>query len=347
VAASHKLADRAAAVCRRPLSAKALREELVALVRRAVPFGGYNFPLTDPVSRVGTSPLADVPGLSWPRLPALICARYLTASCRWDRVLEAGVAATSLMHETDGHPGRSLLWRDVQSQLGVSDTAIVVFADRYGCWGLLDLWRYGGGSFTADELRLLATLARPVTAGLRAAIARTFVDPGRQLHPIGPAVVVLDPGLQVKGQTEAAADALLRLNPPDEPMAPIPAAAYNIAAALVAQEHGMPIGPPWSRIHLGGSRWVTVKASRLGPDIAVSIEPSTAADRLDIYARACGLTRRESEVLALLCEGLDTRQIAERIVVSEHTASDHLKAILAKTGARTRQLLLARGLGTR
>ena len=77
------------------------------------------------------------------------------------------------------------------------------------------------------------------------------------------------------------------------------------------------------------------------------IEPSTAADRLDIYARACGLTRRETEVLALLCEGMDTREIAERIVVSEHTASDHLKAILAKTGARTRQLLLARGLGTR
>ena len=262
-------------------------------------------------------------------------------------MLEAGVAATSLMHETGGHPGRSLLWRDVQSQLGVSDTAIVVFADRYGCWGVLDLWRYGGGSFQTHELRQLATLARPVTAGLRAAIARTFVDPGRQLHPVGPAVVVLDPGLQVRSQTEAAADALLRLNPPDEPMAPIPAAAYNIAAALVAQEHGMPIGPPWSRIHLGGSRWVTVKASRLGTDIAVAIEPSTAADRLDIYARACALTRRESEVLALLCEGLDTREIAERMVVSEHTASDHLKAILTKTGARTRQLLLARGLGTR
>lgn len=247
MAASHELADRAAAACRRPLSAKALREELVALVRQAVPFGGYNFPLTDPVSRVGTSPLADVPGLSWPQLPRLICSRYLTPPCRWDHVLEAGVTATSLLHETDGHPDRSLLWRDVQSKMGVSDTAIVVFADRYGCWGLLDLWRYGGGSFRADELRLLATLTRPVTAGLRAAIARTFVDPGRQLHPIGPAVVVLGPDLQVRSQTEAAADTLLRLNPPDEPMAPIPAAAYNIAAALVAQEHGMPIGPRHGR----------------------------------------------------------------------------------------------------
>src|SRR5690348_11260941 len=150
VPGSQELADRASAVCRRPRSAKALREELVALVRRAVPFGGYNFPLTDPVSRVGTSPLADVPGLSWPRLPALICSRYLTPFCRWDRMLETGVTVSSLMRETDGHPGRSLLWRDVQSQLGVSDTAIVVVADRHGCWGVLDLWRYGG-SFQADE----------------------------------------------------------------------------------------------------------------------------------------------------------------------------------------------------
>jgi hypothetical protein len=82
---------------------------------------------------------------------------------------------------------------------------------------VLDLWRYGGGSFQAGELRLLATLARPVTAGLRAAIARTFAGPGRQLHPVGPAVVVPGPGLQVRSQTEAAAGALLRLNPPDEP----------------------------------------------------------------------------------------------------------------------------------
>ena len=160
MAASHELADRAAAVCRRPLPAKALREELIALVRRAVPFSGYNFPLTDPVSRVGTSPLADVPGLSWPQLPALICSRYLTPYCRWDHVLEAGAAATSLAHETDGHPERSVLWREVQSQLGVSDTAIVVFADRYGCWGVLDLWRYGGASFRADELRLITRIAQ-------------------------------------------------------------------------------------------------------------------------------------------------------------------------------------------
>jgi DNA-binding CsgD family transcriptional regulator len=347
VAVARELAERAAAICQRALPAKTLREQLVAMVRRSVPFDGYNFPLTDPVSRVATSPLADVPGLSWERLPDLIRSRYLTSICRWDRLIDAGVAATSLRQETNGQLERSVLWRDVQSTLGVTDTAVVVFADRYGCWALLDLWRVGGGFFSADEIRSLAALVGPVSDGMRQAVARTFVDPDRQLHPVGPAVVLLGPDLQVRRQTEAAAETLLRLNPPDEPMAPIPAAAYNIAAALIAQEQDLPIGPVWSRIHLGGSRWVTAKASRLGTDIAVSIEPSTPAERLDIYARASGLSARESEVLALLSDGLDTRQIADRLVVSEHTANDHLKAVLAKTGARTRQVLLIRALGAR
>lgn len=347
MAAAGELADRAAAICRRRVPAKALREQLVVLIRRAVAFDGYNFPMIDPVSRVFSSPLADVPGLLWPRLPELIRCRYLTTVGRWDRLLEAGITATSLLRATNGCPEESLLWRSVQRDLGVSDTAFVIFSDRFGCWGVLDLWRLAGRSFSEDELRTLRTLVPPVTAGLRAAIARTFLDPEQQLHPLGPAVLILDADLQVRTQTQAAAEALLRLNPPEEPIAPVPAAAYNIASALVAAEHQVPVGPIWSRIHLGGSRWVTVKASRLGPDIAVSIEPSTPAERLDLYARASGLTARESEVLALLGEGLDTRAIAERLVVSEHTANDHVKTVLAKTGARTRQLLLARGLGIR
>jgi DNA-binding NarL/FixJ family response regulator len=345
VVATGELADRVEAICRRTLSAKALREQLLTLIRQAVPFDGHNFPLTDPVSRVFTSPLADVPGLPWPRLPELIRLRYLTTIGRWDALMDTGVEATSLLVATAGHPERSLLWRQAQRDLGVSDTASVVFYDRFGLWALLDLWRLGGQVFSDQELQALGTLVRPVTAGLRAAVSRTFVDPHQQLHPIGPAVIILDPDLQVRSQTEAAAEALLRLNPADEPMAPIPAAAYNIAAALVAAEKGVPLGPISSRIHLGGSRWVTIKASRLATDIAVSIEPSTPTERLDIYARSAGLTAREQQVLTLLAEGLETRQIAERLTVSQHTANDHVKALLAKTGARTRQRLLARGLG--
>jgi DNA-binding CsgD family transcriptional regulator len=66
-----------------------------------------------------------------------------------------------------------------------------------------------------------------------------------------------------------------------------------------------------------------------------------------MHARACGLTPRGIRGPRAALRGLDTREIAERMVVTEHTAGGHLKAILAKTGARTRQLLLTRGLGAR
>jgi DNA-binding NarL/FixJ family response regulator len=49
-----------------------------------------------------------------------------------------------------------------------------------------------------------------------------------------------------------------------------------------------------------------------------------------------GLSRRELEVLALVAEGLTNRQIAERLVISEHTAIRHVSNILAKLGASSR-----------
>ena len=128
-------------------------------------------------------------------------------------------------------------------------------------------------------------------------------------------------------------------------MAPIPAAAYNIGAALLAWEQGVPVGEPWARVHLGGNRWVTIRASRLGVDIAVSIEPSTTQERMELFARSFGLSRRETDVLSLLGNGLDSKEIAGVLVLSEHTVNDHAKAILSKTGSRTRQLLLSRALG--
>ncbi len=49
-----------------------------------------------------------------------------------------------------------------------------------------------------------------------------------------------------------------------------------------------------------------------------------------------GLSRRELEVLALVAEGLTNRGIAERLVISEHTAVRHVANLMAKLGAPSR-----------
>lgn len=326
------------------LSAKALRERVLDAVRKVLAFDGHVFTLTDPVTLVATSPHADVPMLPWDRLPETIRWRYQTQLNRVDTLVDQ--PARSLLTATDD-PARSLIWDRVLRDVGVIDMATVALNDRYGVWGYLELWRTGS-AFDRAELDALTAITPTVTNGLRAAVARTFVDPAdatTRSDPIGPAVVLLGPDLVVHQQTEAAALALLRLLPPDEPMAPIPAAAYNIGAALIANEVGAWSGQTWSRVHLGGNRWVTVRASRLGTEIAVSIEPSTATERMDLFTRSAGLSERETEVVSLLGIGLDTREIAGQLFLSEHTVNDHVKAVLAKTGARTRQVLLARASG--
>ena len=233
---------------------------------------------------------------------------------------------------------------------GVTDVATLVLSDRYGCWAWLDLWRKGG-EFSASEVSVLQATAAAVTRGLRDAQARTFLAAADPVELGGPAVVVLDPDLRVRSRTTWALDALQRLNPPDEPMPPIPAAVYNVGAALLAEEAGVPVGPPWSRVHLGSGRWVTLRAARIDTTepsesgVVVTIEPSTVDERREVFSLAHGLSPREREVLDALARGADTASIAGALFLSEHTVHDHVKAVLAKTGAPHRQALLARAAG--
>lgn len=52
--------------------------------------------------------------------------------------------------------------------------------------------------------------------------------------------------------------------------------------------------------------------------------------------RPDGLTAREIEILQLLDEGLSNHGIATRLVISQHTAANHVRNILSKTGSRNR-----------
>jgi DNA-binding CsgD family transcriptional regulator len=332
--------------------ARTLRQEVLAEIRQVVGFDAYAWLLTDPETSVGSAPLADVPSQVLAELPRLIRLKYLTGVNRWTTL---GSAVVSLREATGGDLSRSRLWRELLGPYGIVDTASAVFRDRFGCWGFLDLWRAGtGGHFTEAETDFVTSVVKAATTALRRCQANTFVvRPAHEPRRSGPVVLLLSPELEVLGQTPETHEYLRVLVPPADGRAPIPASAYNVAAQLLAVEADVDRNPPSARAHLTQGLWLSLRAARIGHaepsserDIAVSIEEASPTERASLFARAFGLSAREIELLSHLVTGTDTRELAGRMFLSEHTVQDHLKSIFSKTSTRNRRTLLSRALGT-
>lgn len=71
-------------------------------------------------------------------------------------------------------------------------------------------------------------------------------------------------------------------------------------------------------------------ATRTAAKLVKALGGRTAA------ARRAGLTAREVEVLALVAEGLSNREVAARLVISEHTVHRHVANVYAKLGVSSR-----------
>jgi len=206
----------------------ALLEDLRALVR----FDFHVWLLVDPETEVGTAPLATVPEPLVTNLPTAIRCRYLTELNRWDTM----ASIESLDRATGDHRELSLFHREVLEPSGVGDVASVCFRDVFGCWGFLELWRAADKPrFSDGEPDALADNVAPITTALRGCQARSFDQPCPSDLPAGPAVMFLSPGLGVIGRTPVTDEYLRALLPTESDRRPVPAGAYNVAAALSAR----------------------------------------------------------------------------------------------------------------
>lgn len=110
--------------------------------------------------------------------------------------------------------------------------------------------------------------------------------------------------------------------------------------------------PATARVHVSNGSWVTLRADRIESaepvarqNLAVTIEESSPAERLDLFAGCFARSPRETELLEHLVSGSDTKVLASQLFLSPHTVQD-LKSIFDKTATRTRPALLSRAFGT-
>lgn len=125
---------------------------------------------------------------------------------------------------------------------------------------------------------------------------------------------------------------------------PLPIHVYEVVGRLLAAEAGEDPGrPPRVRVRTSNGRWAVVEAARvehIANTIAVSVRAASAEDVLQLVSRAYGLTTRERGLVALVLEGLDTRELAKRMFISTYTVKDHLKSVFDKAGVHSRRELV-------
>ena len=101
-------------------------------------------------------------------------------------------------------------------------------------------------------------------------------------------------------------------------------AQYHLAAALV------------TRGDRDRARTVAAECAGLVAALGMTAYAERVATLQALLADDPVLSPREEEVAALVAEGLTNRQIAQRLVISERTAQNHVQHILTKLGFTTR-----------
>jgi DNA-binding CsgD family transcriptional regulator/tetratricopeptide (TPR) repeat protein len=109
---------------------------------------------------------------------------------------------------------------------------------------------------------------------------------------------------------------------------------YDAAMALADSEDETPLRDAISRFEALGAGAVARRIRQRMKDLGHRAAPIGA--RASTREHPMGLTRREDEVLALVCEGLTNDEIAARLVVSTRTVDHHVSAVLAKLGVGSR-----------
>jgi DNA-binding CsgD family transcriptional regulator len=333
-------------LCRRDIDSRSLLRALADRLRTAIPCDGLMLLRTDPMTVLPTDGVVDA-------LPPALCKHF------WDNELlepdynkfvdlaRRDDNAATLCAATQGDLMRSRRYARLYHPLGLGDELRVSFTARDGsCWGIAQLGRSDGVTFTDEERDQLAAVSSTVAEGLRDAFA--VAGPARSEHT-GPALIVLDDDGEVQAITPAARRWMAELvDSSATGMRPVPEPVYLVAGRARAARAGVGSDPAQVQVRTTAGVWLHLHAAcidgaeTLHDAVAVVIAPARAPDLAPLIALAYRITAREQEVLQFIARGLTTAEMAEQLGISQHTVRDHVKALFSKVGVRSRTELVAR-----
>jgi DNA-binding CsgD family transcriptional regulator len=345
--------ERAASRCRQQLELLAdsaldidsLRLEAIDHLRRAIGFDLWCSPLVDPDTLIPHRPVISDALPFGALLPRFLVQDQSTSEINSRAMLTRSRDHVSVLSAaTGGDLARSRRWRECALPAGMGDELRAAIVDEHGCWGSFEALRASDDPpFDADDAHLMRDAARILARRLRQASVSATDDRGVDAGQTG--VLLIDDDLRPQGFTQAAREwfALLNARENAEPT-PLPTHVYALVGRLLAAEAGDdPKRPPRVRVRTSDARWAIIDAARMegvANAIAVSVHGASAEDILALVARAHGLTARERELVALVLEGLDTRELAKRMFISPYTVKDHLKSVFDKLGVHSRRELI-------
>ncbi len=325
-----------------------LLDETVRVLRKAIPCEAGCWHALDPATLLETSYRAfNLPSEN----PLAAEIEYLHDDYnQFASLVRAPNHSGILSVATGGRPERSLRYRELLRPLGLDNELRAEFVDDAAGWGSICLLRERSSKdFDAQEALLLEEVSSHVGHGIRVATllrgASADIDNGD-----GPGLVLLDERQRLEAMTPAA-DMLLQAladGPGDDPGSrELPYVVHAVAAkARLAGRATDTSANAQARVSTPNGSSLALHGCLLeGParrQIAVIVERVQPRSLAPDIAAAYGLTKRESEMMRYLLQGLSTKQIAAALGISPYTVQEHFTAIFEKTGVRSRRELVGK-----
>ncbi len=339
-----RLHERLHALAETGLDPEEAQIEAIAALRPAVGFERWCWPRTDPRSALAMGGIAEFD--LWPELPRIAALEEHGDITSKPQLVVGPRASVALSTATDGDLARSRRWRECLQPYGVGDELMTVCCDRNGCWGSVEFMRDSDEPpFDERHVELLHELAPILGTLLRRSLPQGWHTELPEEKPLAPATLILDANLRPRSWTAAFAGWQAELGAGESPKM-APPAVYEIAARMLRPREAITALPASVRMRTSTGRWATIEGAPLeGADrghLAITIRGSSSAEIFDLLSNTYDLTRRERQLVALILDGLATKELAQTLFISPHTVQDHLKSIFAKTGARSRVELTSR-----